>query len=61
MNFLDTAKESANETLSTVGAFLQKDKDPIEQAWITIVLMLLIATAMFAAGWAVGFGAGASR
>jgi F0F1-type ATP synthase membrane subunit c/vacuolar-type H+-ATPase subunit K len=61
MNFLDTAKESASETLSTVGAFISKDKDPIEQAWITIALMLLIATAMFAAGWAVGFVAGASR
>ena len=46
MNFLDTARESANETLSTVGAFISKDKDPIEQAWITIVLMLLIATAI---------------
>lgn len=61
MNFLDTAKDSAGETLHTLGAFLQKEKDPIEQAWINIAFLLLIAAAMFVAGWAVGFGAGASR
>lgn len=61
MNFYDTAKDSAGETLHTLGAFLQKEKDPIEQAWINIAFLLLISAAMFAAGWAIGFGTGASR
>lgn len=58
MNFLDTAKDSAGETLNTLGEFIQKDKDPIEQAAINIFLMLIVAAAMFAAGWAFGYHAG---
>ena len=61
MNFLDTAKDSAGETLNTLGEFIQKDKDPIEQAAINIFLMLIVAAAMFAAGWACGFYAGAAQ
>jgi hypothetical protein len=61
MNFYDTAKDSVGETRHTLGAFLQKDKDPMEQAAINIVLMLIVAAAMFMAGWAFGFGAGVTR
>jgi hypothetical protein len=58
MNFLDTAKDSAGESLNTLGAFIQKEKDPLEQAFITIFLMLIVAIAMFVAGWALGYGHG---
>lgn len=61
MNFLDTAKDGAESAIQTVGTFIQKEKDPIEQAYITIFLMLVIAATMFMAGWAVGFGQGAMR
>lgn len=61
MNYLDTAKDSAETVIHTVGTFVRKEKDPIEQAYITIFLMLVIAATMFMAGWAVGFGQGAMR
>lgn len=59
MNYFDTAKDSAGETLHTLGAFIQKEKDPLEQAYVTIFLMLIVCSAMFLAGWAFGYGQGA--
>jgi len=61
MDFLDTAKESAGATLNTIDAFIKKEKDPVEQAYINISLMLIVAVAAFVGGWAIGFGAGVSR
>lgn len=61
MEFLDTAKDSASKSINTLGAFIQKEKDPIEQAYVTIFLMLLVCAASFLAGWAFGHHAGVMR
>lgn len=61
MNFYDTAKDSVGETRHTLGAFIRKEKDQMEQAYITIFFVVIIAAAFFLAGWAFGFHAGALK
>jgi hypothetical protein len=55
MDFLDTAKENATNTIHAVGVFIQKEKDPVQQAYINIFLMLILSCVFGATGYFVGF------
>lgn len=58
MNFLDTAKDSAAETLNTVGATVAREVNAYRTAYTTIFLVVVVSVIFAAAGYFVGFAHG---
>ncbi|MDZ7893237.1 MAG: hypothetical protein U5L73_15975 [Rhodoferax sp.] len=58
MNFLDTAKDSAAETLNTMSATVAREVNTYRTAYTTILLFVVVSLIFGAAGYFLGYAQG---